>query len=771
MNTKRHGTLMIALVAGLNATTCLAQVRATDPADANGSSASDQSAALDEIVVVAQKRSESLQNVPVAVGVVQGANISRLDLSSFEQMSRYVPNLTISDGASGNRITMRGISSGTNRGFEQSVGLFVDGIYAGRALQFSVPFFDVDRVEVLRGPQGVLFGKNTVAGAISVISARPRNENSLELSAGEEVRFGRTELTGILNRRLSDSLRIRVAGRLSIADHGYLRNSETGRSETRDNEDLARASLAWDPGNGIKIDAKYEFSRRLSRGGRFQLISAGPYDALFKVYDPHYDTSLDLHSSGAGLETGTTKLAEPVNDLKSHNVAVRVEVPVGNARIVSQSGFSAYTNHTLNSESDFTPVPLIDFINDEDFKQFSQEMRLESPSEARLRYTFGLYYQTNHYVSGAGYMLNGSVVGYPKTRWQRSFDQHDNTYSAFGELSYAVTPGLRVIGGLRWSHETKRADRSVVVLDYFTGLPQTSPALLGFTKAAVSAQNYSNSQSLNERQLTPSATLQYEAAPGIMLYGRFSKGNKSGGFDASDSLGTAPPYLAESVTGYEGGVKMSFGRSATLNLAAFTSTFANLQVQSFNGITFLTTNAGKARSQGVEADGRWKVSRNLLITASLAYLDAKFLDYTGASCTTDQTAAFKASGAPGPCVQDLSGRPLTDAPKWSGSFNLNYSVPVSGDWELESNLGMNFKSAAYVAPDLDPLGLQKGYATFDASIAIIAPSDRFSLTLLAKNISDKRAMTYLVNAPLFNGAKGATIIEPRTVMIRAGVKF
>ena len=153
---------------------------------------------LDEIVVVAQKKEERLQDVPVSVGVVQGANIDRLGLANMEQLSRYVPSFTVAETGSGNRITMRGISSGTNRGFEQSVGLFNDGIYGGRNRQFTVPFFDVERVEVLKGPQGVLFGKNTVAGAVSIVTAKPTHSPQAWVAGAYETQFGKAEASGVV---------------------------------------------------------------------------------------------------------------------------------------------------------------------------------------------------------------------------------------------------------------------------------------------------------------------------------------------------------------------------------------------------------------------------------------------------------------------------------------------------------------------------------------------------------------------------------------------
>jgi iron complex outermembrane receptor protein len=720
--------------------------------------------ALTDIVVVAQKRAEPLQSVPVAVGVVTGESINRLNLTSFDQLARYVPNLTVTETASGNRITLRGINSGTNRGFEQSVGLFVDGVYAGRARQFSVPFYDVDRVEVLRGPQGVLFGKNTVAGAISVLTARPANETFISMTAGHEFRFGENQLAGVLNYRFDDRLKVRLSGRISRADEGFLRNTLTGRREQGRDQNLGRISVAWEPANDVLVDAKYEYSTSRTTGGRFQLISAATFGPQFALYDPKFETNLDLRSS-TGNATPTT------DRIRAHNAAVSVRIPAAGGELVSQSGFSSFKSVTRNDDSDFTPAPLLFFNNDEKFRQFSQELRFESSAEESITYTVGLYYQTNKYVGIPEFLFSGSVVRFPNTRSLRNFDQRADTYSGFGEVGYKFTPELRLIAGLRYSAENKRADRSLAVLDFASGQPQTNPATLAFTRAALATQNFRNTQKIKERQFIPAATLQYDISDGVMAYGRFARGNKAGGFDASDTLGTAQPYLAESVTGYEAGLKMRLGSKATVNLAAFRSTFTNLQVQAFNGLSFLTTNAGKARSTGVEVDARWRVSREFMLTGSAAYTDAKYLDYRGAACTTAQSTAFTASGAAGSCLQNLSGRPLTDAPRWSGSFNVNYNAPLAGGWRVDTNAGLNYRSSHFVATDLDPLGFQKGYGSVDLSTGIVAPSERFSLTLLARNVGDVRAQTAIVNAVLFTGAKSVAINEPRTIQLRASVRF
>lgn len=718
---------------------------------------SDDGISLDEILVVAQKRVERLSDVPVAVGLVQGEQLEALNLSSFEQMSRYVPSFTVAESASGNRITLRGISSGTNRGFEQSVGMFVDGIYTGRAAQFSSPFFDVERVEVLKGPQSILFGKNTVAGAVSIITARPGKERQVSLSGGYETRFGGWNLSGVFNQPLADNLQVRLAYKHEQRDHGFLYNTLTWENGPSRKGDIARVSLAWQPGD-IEVNAKYEYSFGERQGSIFQIFAPGTYLATFKTVDPNFESNLDLNTSNGAP-------GSDLNNIKAHNASLRIAIPLGSASLISDTGYSSYKTEAVAEDSDFTPIQGLRFNNSEDYDQFSQELRFASAAEDRIAYTLGLFYQTAHYVSRPGFLVTAAGLN---TRTQRTFDQHADTYSAFGELSLELFDGFRIIGGGRYMAEDKNADRNQVVLNPATGLPETDPAVISRLAAVLGSRIFNVSQSVKERQFTPAVTLQYKIAPGTMAYAKFTRGFKSGGFDASDSAGTALPYASESVSSWESGLKWGVSRNFNVNLTGFYSRFNDLQVQAYNGLSFITTNAGKASSRGAELEARWKPVRGLTLTGSLVHIDAHYDDYTGASCTTSQTAVWTGTGR---CRQDLSGRPLTDAARWSSSLGANYEFAVTSDWGARLYAGANSRSGAFVAPDLDPLGWQKGYTTVDASVELLSPDDRFTLSLLAKNIGDVRAKTYVVNAPLFSGVKSASIIDPRTIEIRAAIKF
>ena len=720
----------------------------------------------DDIMVVARKKPERLADVPVAVGVVDGDSLKRLNLSGLDQVSRYIPNFNIVESASGNKITVRGISSGTNRGFEQSVGMFVDGIYAGRAKQFSTPFFDIDQVEVLKGPQSVLFGKNTVAGAISIISAKPRKDFGLDLSAGYEINAQRYTMSGILNLPITDNLQARLAVYHTTSDHGFLKNTLTDKYEQTRLEDVTRLSIAWQPFGDVQVNAKYEYSFSKRYGNQFQLITAGPFSSLFAKYDPRFETNLDLRSS----EGDPNKPS--VDKLRAHNASVEVTVPIAGGILTSLSGYSAFKAVTDHSESDFTPAPLFFFDNAEIFRQFSQELRYASPADRALSYTAGLFFQTNRYETDPGYQVDGAVLGYPRFASIRHFVQNDDTYSAFAELNYRLTDKLRVIGGVRYILENKDATRNQTILNFLSGQPETNPAIVGFASGAIGFRNFSVvDPEVKERQFTPGVTLQYNFDANAMAYAKFTRGFKSGGYDASDAKGTSAPYAPESVSAWEAGFKWTAGPAININLAAYYATFKDLQVQSFNGVSFVTANAAKASNRGVELDARWRVTPAFRVNGSVAYLDAHYDSFPGATCTTGQSAAFKASGAPGSCTQDLSGRPLQDAARWTASVNANYVLNLVDGWRLTTDVGANARTSAYIASDLDPLALQKGYTTVDASIELAAPSNHMRISLIGRNLGDVRAKTTVVNAPFFDGAKGATIIEPRTVEVRASFSF
>ena len=720
----------------------------------------EASSTLDDIIVTAQKKQESLQNVPISVDVVGGETLDRLGLSNFDELSGKIPNFSVRKSGSTSLISIRGIGSGGDRGFEQSVGMFVDGVFAGRDQQFAVPFFDLARVEVLKGPQSILFGKNTIAGAVNITTAGPTEDARASLTAEYETEARERVLAGYVSGPLTDTLRGRVAVRLSRND-GYLFNTLTDRRERTSEDALIRASVEWEPSDSLRVNAKYEHGDVSRVGAPFQLISFGAYKTVLTAFDPRIETNLDRQSSSG-------RFFDDAETIQSDNFVVSVHKDLGDYVLSAVTGYSSFATKQTN-DSDFTSIPLIGYKQAEDFSQFSQELRLESPVNERFEYTLGAFYQRGDYSITPSMDVDGALLGMPRVGSLRTFDQTSTIWSAFAEGKLHLNDAFTVVGGLRYTDETKRAFKQNTVMKFGTQTPETSPMVLAVSRAVLGSVNFSANLERGESNLSPSLALQYGDAERGMAYAKVTQGFKSGGFDVADQSGLSLEYQGEEATSYELGWKTRLADNrAEVNLAVFRTDFEDLQVSAFDGVRFLTTNAAEARSQGVEVNGRWQITPALYFTGSAAYTDATYQNYKGAVCTAEQKAAFT---GPGSCLQDLSGRPLYGASKWSSNVNLEHVADLPGGLSLESNLGVNYRSKHYLATDLSEASLQDGYATVDAGVAVVSQSNRWRAGLVVKNLTDERAMGYVLNVPIFSGARVASIIPPRTFGFSVTVNY
>ena len=728
--------------------------------DAAAPSQAEAASTLDDIVVTAQKKQESLQNVPISVDVVGGETLDRLSLSNFDELSGKIPNFSVRKSGSTSLISIRGIGSGGDRGFEQSVGMFIDGVFAGRDQQFAVPFFDLARVEVLKGPQSILFGKNTIAGAVNITTAGPTEDARASLTAEYETEANERVLAGYVSGPLTETLRGRLAARVSRND-GYLFNTLTNRDERTSEDALIRASVEWEPSDTLLVNAKYEHGKVTRTGAPFQLISFGNYKNVLTAFDPRIEDRLDLQSSSG-------RFYDDAEEIQSDNFALEVRKDLGEFVLTAVTGYSAFDTRQTN-DSDFTSIPLIAYKQSEEFRQFSQEFRLDSPVSDRFEYTLGAFYQRGTYSIDPEMNVDGSLLGTVKVGSQRTFDQTSTIWSAFAEGKWHLNDAVTVVGGLRYTNEDKSAFKQNTVMKFGSQTPETSPMVLAVSKAVLGSVNFSADMDRSESNVSPSLALQYGDADRGMAYAKVTQGFKSGGFDVADQSGLSREYEGEEATAYELGWKNRFADNrAEVNLAIFRTDFKDLQVSAFDGVRFLTTNAAAARSQGVEVNGRWQITPALYFTGSAAYTDATYQNYTGAVCTAEQKAAFT---GPGTCLQDLSGRPLFASSKWSSNINLEHVADLPNGLSLQSNLGVNYRSKHYVATDLSDASLQDGYASVDAGVAVVSQSNRWRAGLVVKNLTDERAMGYVLNVPIFSGARVASIVPPRTFGFSVTVNY
>ncbi len=338
---KRRITLRAALL-GAAATFAFTGAASAQETVETGGSAEEQGESTQNssiIVVTAQKREQDVQDVPISMAVVSGGSLSDLGITDFKELDRYVPNLFVQETPGNNAYYIRGIGSTPgNLAFEQTVGLFVDGIYGGHARQFQAPFLDVERVEVLRGPQGALVGKNTSAGAISIVSAKPTDYFTAQLDASYEFEYGGTRIFGMASGPVSDVVSVRLAAQYEDAD-GYIENVTLGGSETKRQTFFARGSLLIDSGGPVDLLIKIE-------GGNVDLTGSS-VERLLTNNDP------DLERSTGGFPGFVDKDFDNTDTI---NMAATANFEIGDHTLTSITGYSSYS-YEKRLDSDFGPAP------------------------------------------------------------------------------------------------------------------------------------------------------------------------------------------------------------------------------------------------------------------------------------------------------------------------------------------------------------------------------------------------------------------------------
>lgn len=766
---------------------------------------------LEEVMVTAQKRTENLQDVPISIIAMSGETIDDLGITDLEELTQYIPNVTINNGAGSPNLFIRGVGSGTNAGFEQSVGMFTDGVYAGRGPLAAVPTtMDLERVEILKGPQGILFGKNTVAGAISITTAKPTDEFEGMVEALYAPDDGEQQYNVVVSGPLTDDLSGRLAARYDSID-GWWENVTTEAEGPDNNNQYVRGSLRWEPADTLEINAKYEygdFDRRSRPTVVYQSDFEGQENDVGTVPFP----VVSDRDKGAGDVDGRNKTDTDV-------FAVTVDWELEFATFTSISAYSAY-NEEGPGNQDIAAVAALSRYGWEDYEQYSQEIRFVSPGDEAIDWITGAYYQYNELdisqridaldfaqsgplsVAGA---LYGAEPGVPST-----FDQDSESWSVFGQGTWNYTNTVRFTLGVRYSDETKDLDKET----FSNGLQIRVGDNLFFANPlngqliADVRQHSFTGLSREEDQWTFSGIVQWDASDDAMLYASVSTGFKAGGYDQAYSgagyeirlanpvtgelTGESVPgsdpsvleYEDETVTAYEVGAKMRLLEGAAeLNIAVFRTEFDNLQTSSLIGDVFRVGNAGEAVSQGVEIDGRWQATERLSFGAAVAYLDAYYDDFTGATCTIPQSS--DPDNNPG-CLrddgsnisagetggQDLKDETLLFAPDWSYTLNAKYVIPLSANLILVNGIDINYEDEFYSALDLDPNTKHDALTTFNARIALANVDRTWTVALIGKNLTDEKSNIWNNDVPITDSNSYFGLPNrPRSIAVQARYSF
>jgi len=719
---------------------------------------------LDELTVTARKKPEGLQAVPISIAVTGGDKIDKMSVNGLEELSASLPSVQITENATQQSVFIRGIGSGANQGFEQSVGTYVDGVYFGRGRSARGMFVDVERVEVLKGPQGILFGKNTIAGALNITTRQPTEELEGYVSGEYFFNTNAFKLTGVLSGPLSDNVRGRIVAQYGEED-GYVTNTNTGADEPQKDDYLIRATLVWDASEDLEVTLKGEYSSFDVQGRQSQNVVAGPFGAIYQTLDPNFESNLDFTKSTSGAD---------IDETDAGNVSLKVVYDIDEYTLTSVSSYVEYDFQNI-IPAEFAPIEYLTQSNQQGHSQWAQEIRLESPVGRQFEYVVGLYYQEEDLNIQQAFNLdltNAVDVGiaFPPFTFSRVIDfaQDSKSFAAFAEGTFNVSDEFRIIAGVRYTDDRKSVDKQLIIADL--GTTNVNAAFEG-QAAALGWIPHTYALERSDEDFAPQVVLQYDVNDDIMLYARYAEGFKGGGYDSenpSGNLNTAE-FDQENAQSYELGAKITLaGGAATLNLAAFRSEFSDLQVAAFNGVNFSVANAAGSVTQGVEMDGRWRLTEELLIGWAITYLDSTYSSFPNATCTA---ALQTSSGLGGACQQDLTDQALQFSPEISGNFYFEYTQAVTDDMELGFSADVNFTSSYHTALDLDPIAEQGGFAKINARLELAGLDSNWSVALVGKNLTNQKTTTWINDVPLIRGAFFGFIDPPRNFGIQAKLGF
>ncbi len=703
---------------------------------------------LDEVVVTAQKRPENVQDVPIAMTAVTADALTAANVGSVVDVKRLAPSLQYAENATvrGTGLQVRGVGTQSfSNGLEQSVGTVVDGVVMARNGMGDGDLVDIDHIEVLRGPQGMLFGKNASAGVVSVITRRPTSEFGAEgrISFGT---YNELRAEGVVNVPLSERMAFRLAAFSNTRD-GIVKNVFDGSLLNDHKETGVKAKFLW-RSEDDNVQVYVTADRSVRDGGccLWTVRSVVPGSLLAKSLAAANITpgpdNLQVNLNGGGF-------SRSVNE----GVSAEVNWKLGGHTLTSLSAWRRWRLRE-NADSDSTPVAALDLNfgrSDED--QFSEELRLTSPSGQRLEYVLGLYYFDSDLKGNNGQQGSFSLAATSPVA-SRYFIATNSSRSeaVFGQATFRVTDALRLIAGARYTHEKVSMD---FLRSFYPGTLPASPPL---------TLNPSTTASNTSWRLG----VQWDVQPGIMAYATVSRGYKGPGFNALQGANIAAlrPVRPEIPKSYEVGVKSTLlDHRLMLNVALFDTRFKDFQAQFYDPSVpplgaFIIGNAGELRTKGVEVEWAAKPMANLSLSGGVSYNDAIYTDFKNAACWGTPATQPGCVGG----IFDASGTRLPNAPKWT------YSIQGRYDHDLAEGYTGFVTANWYWRDDVndslgDPQLARKAYGLLGGSIGVTPKGSRWQASVWVRNLLDKQYTGALLATPLSPGSYSQYPVEDAHRMV------
>ncbi len=740
-------------------------------------------AAIEEVVVTATKRAQSIQDIPIAVSAFSGQELDARGIRDVSQLQQVSPSLlinTANSSSKGGTLRIRGIGTiGNNIGLESAVGFFQDGAYRGRSGHALNELLDIERVEVLRGPQGTVFGKNTSAGAVSVISRAPEFDfgGSISASFGSlDYRKVEGMLTGPI---VADKLAFRIAGAWTKRD-GYIREFTTHEDFNDRDRWAVKGQLLWTPNERFTARLIFDSLEKQESCCAASFRIVGPTGPILQALGGTTEVS------GDGSRVGVNRA--PLDHVKDSGAVLELEWSGDMVTLTSVSTYREFEAHR-GQDVDFTDVDLFQFSDTlENFDSWSQELRLTGSTE-RLDWLLGGYVSGEE-ISSRGRPLVGLATQGPAyigilfgnpliaTLLQQgdgvsaSFGQDADSWAVFTNNTWRFGESWNFNLGLRYSNEDK-AGSSLVNETGTDGVVDNNwPCTLVPVPTFCGNAGYALERS--EDRLTGTAKIQYDFSDDVNAYAGWSTGYKAGGFNLDplaykldtfgNVIGDGREFEKETVESFELGLKSVLldGRM-TLNVAAFYSEFKDFQVNTFTGTVFVVENVPEVVSKGIEVDHSWSIADGVVLNGGVAYTDAR---YTADTPILNATAAL---GGP----TNLKDMNVTNAPKWQSSLGLQIdrAMPSREGWRYSFNTNWMYRSSYNTGADLDPQKEQSAFSLVNAQIGLRKEDDSLELLLWANNVFDQDYRQYVFDSVLQPGSWSQTVGEPQVWGITLRTRF
>lgn len=733
----------------------------------------EEAAGLDDVIVTARRTSESLQRTPLAVTAFSGETLEQRGAMQTTDLQGAVPNLNIVQGrgsSNSTNIYIRGVGQpDALQTFDPAVGVYVDDVYYSRIRGTQFDLLDLERIEILRGPQGTLYGKNTIGGAMKLVSRRPGQE----FRARGSVAYGDYDLMefqGAVSGPITDSLAFGLSA-IHSERGGYVTDPATGAEYNDKNSTAFRAALAWDPTSNISVDLSADYSNDDAGMNVGQATNSLTYLGAYAVAYPVPAVLPEYN-----YQTRTTPGLPNETRLESWGTALRVNWQMSDS--LSLKSITSYRELSTDDYIDFdaTELEIADALVAVDQNQASQELQLTYES-GPFTAVGGLYYLKEE-VSSHQESYNDALLGplYGNPTFLRLIDDALETTSkaAYANLTWQATDALRLSAGVRYTDETKDYARTTSVISSYSLVVGGLPIFPLNTTYAFSPPE----GSYDDTSVMLSAD--YQLSPDVMAYARFSQGFKSGGFNGrANSATEATEYQPETADSYEVGVKVQgWDNRFRMNVAAFSMTYDNFQAR-VSGVetppgggvptpVLSVLNAGGLDLMGFEIETTLNPIHNLTLDAQIGRLDAKYSEFADARFPAGSRA-----------FQDPA-----FSPEWTARYGAQYVFDLDGGSNITFGGAARFRSRMALAVDntlITPAGVgtttelpgmyQDSYWLYDARVVWNDASGRFSIGAYGQNLSDEVYKTDAQEFSSIGSIRTAYYGAPQTWMVKLTARY